>query len=232
MTIDAETAKGIARRFVQVMFVLLLQAAILFAAAGSVSWVWAWVYMGICVASLLINGAIMLRTGPETIAERGRFSETERWDKLVGGAWALALFLVVPLLAGLDTRFGWTQHLGPEWNVLGAALLSLGLGLAAWAMIANAYFSTAVRIQSDRGQRVCRAGSYRVVRHPGYLGFVLQSLGTPLILVSLWSLIPGIAAAVLMVVRTVLEDRFLRFRLSGYGEYAKEVRYRLVPRVW
>lgn len=232
MTLEPATAKGVAMRFGQVVFVLLLQATILFTAAGSVSWIWAWVYLGISVASLVINGTIMLRTSPETIAERGRLGKSERWDKLVSGAWALALFLVVPLSAGLDARFGWTRRLGPEWNVGGALLLSLGLGLAAWAMIANAYFSTAVRIQSERGHRVCRSGPYRVVRHPGYLGFVLQSLGTPLTLGSLGSLIPGIAAAVLMTVRTVLEDRFLQFRLPGYSEYAKEVRYRLVPRVW
>jgi protein-S-isoprenylcysteine O-methyltransferase Ste14 len=180
----------------------------------------------------VINGTIMLRTSPETIAERGRLQETERWDKLVGGAWGLALFLLVPLAAGLDARFGWTRQLSPKWNAGGAVLLACGLGLAAWAMIVNAYFSTAVRIQSDRGQTVCRSGPYRVLRHPGYFGFILQSLGTPLTLGSLWSLIPGIAAAVLMIVRTFLEDRFLQTRLPGYGEYVQEVRYRLVPGIW
>ena len=99
-------------------------------------------------------------------------------------------------------------------------------------MIGNAYFLTAVRIQSDRGHEVCQSGPYHIVRHPGYLGFILQSVATPLTLGSLWSLIPGIAAAVLMVVRTILEDHFLQTRLPGYGEYAKEVRYRLVPGVW
>jgi protein-S-isoprenylcysteine O-methyltransferase Ste14 len=99
-------------------------------------------------------------------------------------------------------------------------------------MIANAYFSTAVRIQSDRGQTVCRSGRYRFVRHPGYVGFTLQSLGTPLLLGSLWALIPGLMAAVLMVVRTSFEDPMLQAELPGYREYTQQVRYRLVPGVW
>jgi protein-S-isoprenylcysteine O-methyltransferase Ste14 len=232
MNIAPETAKGVARRFAQVTVVLVLQATVLFLAAGRLRWIWAWVYLGISLAVLLINGTIMLRTSPETIAERGRMEETQDWDKLAGRAWALALFLLVPLLAGLDMRFGWTRGLGLSWNVGGAVALFSGLGLASWAMAVNAYFSTAVRIQSDRGQTVCRAGPYRVVRHPGYLGFILQSIGTPLTLGSLWSLIPGIVAAVLMVLRASLEDRFLRSKLPGYREFAEEVRYRLVPGLW
>jgi protein-S-isoprenylcysteine O-methyltransferase Ste14 len=99
-------------------------------------------------------------------------------------------------------------------------------------MIANTYFSTAVRIQSDRGQTVCRTGPYRFVRHPGYVGFILQSFGTPILLGSTWALIPGVAAAAILVIRTSLEDRMLQAELTGYREYVQEVRYRLVPRIW
>ncbi len=79
---------------------------------------------------------------------------------------------------------------------------------------------------------MCRTGPYELVRHPGYLGFVLQSLGTPLTLGSLWSLIPGIAAGGLMIIRTSLEDRFLQAELPGYREFVEGVRYRLVPGIW
>jgi protein-S-isoprenylcysteine O-methyltransferase Ste14 len=110
--------------------------------------------------------------------------------------------------------------------------LAVGLGLGGWAMLANAYFSTAVRIQSDRGQTVCRSGPYRFVRHPGYVGFMLQSLGTPLLLGSSWALIPGITAVALMAIRTSWEDRMLQAELPGYPDYAQQVRYRLVPGIW
>ena len=99
-------------------------------------------------------------------------------------------------------------------------------------MITNAFFSTAVRIQTDRGHTVCRTGPYRLIRHPGYLGTVLQSIAIPILLGSSWALIPGVAAVALMVIRTTIEDRTLQAELAGYHDYAQEVRYRLVPRLW
>ncbi len=101
-------SSGILRRGLQVGSVFLVQAAALFAAAGSVGWLWAWVFLGICVASASVNSFIMLRKSPETIAERGRAKETRDWDKIVSGLWALLIFLAVPVISGLDARPGWT----------------------------------------------------------------------------------------------------------------------------
>jgi protein-S-isoprenylcysteine O-methyltransferase Ste14 len=228
-------ATGIAVRIGTVAFFVVMEAVILFAAAGRLDWTWAWVYLAICLGTLLINGTLMLRAGPETIetiAERGQPGETTTWDKAVSGLWALALYVLLPLVAGLDVRFAWTGDVAVASNIAGAAALVAGFGLAAWAMLSNAYFSTAVRIQTDRGQTVCRSGPYRLVRHPGYVGFILQSFGTALVLGSLLALVPGLCAAALMVLRTVLEDRFLQAELPGYQDYARDVRYRLVPGIW
>jgi protein-S-isoprenylcysteine O-methyltransferase Ste14 len=38
--------------------------------------------------------------------------------------------------------------------------------------------------------------------------------------------------AVFVLRRVVLEDRFVRAELPGYGEYAARVRYRLIPAIW
>jgi protein-S-isoprenylcysteine O-methyltransferase Ste14 len=70
------------------------------------------------------------------------------------------------------------------------------------------------------------------VRHPGYVGVMVQSLALPLLLGSLWALVPGGLAVLLMAVRTTLEDRMLRAELQGYVAYAQKVRYRLVPGIW
>jgi protein-S-isoprenylcysteine O-methyltransferase Ste14 len=223
---------GIFKRIGTVTIFIVMIAAILFLAAGRLNWIWAWVYLGICLVSVLVNGAVMLRTSPETIAERSRSQETKDWDKLVGGLWAVAIYFALPLVPGLDLRFGWTQDLSVNWHVTGGVVLAIGLGLSAWAMIANAYFSTAVRIQSDRGHTVCQTGPYRFVRHPGYDGFILQSVSVPFLLGSLWALIPGITAAVIMIVRTSLEDRTLQAELPGYQDYVQIVHYRLVPGIW
>ena len=223
---------GILKRIGTIAVSFVLIAVILFLAAGRLSWTWAWVYLGICLVSVLINGPIMLRTSPETIAERGELKMTRKWDKIVSGLYALAMYFALPLVAGLDVRFGWARDISVAWHVASAVVFAVGLELSAWAMIANAYFSTAVRIQSDRGHTVCSTGPYRFVRHPGYVGFILQSISVPFLLGSLWALIPGITAMVLMIIRTSLEDRTLQAELPGYQDYVQDVRYRLVPGIW
>ena len=225
-------AAGIAARFLQIVIGIGLIAAILFLAAGQLNWLWAWVLLGIYLVSVLINSAFMLHTNPETIAERGRLKGMKDWDKVVGGLWGLAQWLLLPLMAGLDVRFGWTRELSTPWHVVGAVLFAAGLGLFGWAMITNAYFSTAVRVQTDRGQTVCSTGPNRFVRHPGYVGTILQSLGLPFLLGSLWALIPGITAVVLMIIRTALEDHTLQAELPGYREFVQKVRYRVIPGIW
>jgi len=223
---------GIIKRVVTVVIFMVLQAVILFVTAGRLNWSWAWVYLGICLAVLIVNGTIMLRTNLETVAERGQPGQTKDWDKLVGGLFGLFLYFVLPLVAGLDERFGWSGEPGIGWHIAGAVLLVAGLALAAWAMVANAFFSTAVRIQSERGHTVCKSGPYRFVRHPGYVGFILQSISTAILLGSWWALVPGGVAAALMILRTALEDRTLQAELPGYPDYVQEVRYRLVPGIW
>jgi len=222
----------IARRFAQIIVVLGTEAILLFLAAGRLDWTWAWVFLGISVLSLLINATFLLRTSPEVIAERGRPKEMKGWDKIVAGFYGLSEYLALPLVAGLDVRFGWTGEVGIAWHILGAVALVLALGFATWAMLVNAFFSTVVRIQTDRGQQVCRTGPYRFVRHPGYVGFILQSLAIPILLGSVWALIPGVAAAAILIIRTSLEDRTLQAELPGYRDYTQEVRYRLLPGVW
>ena len=104
--------------------------------------------------------------------------------------------------------------------------------LLTWSMASNAFFSTVVRIQDDRGHAVASGGPYRFVRHPGYVAAILFYLVTPLMLGSVWTFIPSVLMVLLFVVRTALEDRTLREELDGYWEYAQRVRYRLLPGVW
>jgi protein-S-isoprenylcysteine O-methyltransferase Ste14 len=224
-------AGGILARVLQIAVVFGVIGAVLFVAAGRLDWPWAWLMLGIYLASVAVNATAM-RHHPETVAERGRPAEMKRWDQVISGLWGLAQFLLVPLVAGLDERFGWTAELAAAWHLAGALAFAAGLALFGWAMVTNAYFSTVVRIQAERGHTVCRSGPYRWVRHPGYVGAILQSLAMPLLLGSAWALAPGVAAAALMTLRTALEDRTLQAELPGYREYAQEVRYRLVPGVW
>jgi protein-S-isoprenylcysteine O-methyltransferase Ste14 len=225
--------RAIMKRAVQVAVLLLFQAAILFLASGRLDWVMAWVYIGMYLVAIAINAPIMLRHSPETIAERAEVGENWKdWDKIIGGLFALSYFVFMLLVAGLDIRFGWTGDIPPAIQITGAVVFALGYALFSWAMISNAFFASVVRIQDDRGQTVCTTGPYQFVRHPSYLGAIFQSIAVPLMLGSLWSLIPGGFGAILLILRTALEDRTLLEELDGYEEYAQRVRYRLLLGLW
>jgi protein-S-isoprenylcysteine O-methyltransferase Ste14 len=192
----------------------------------------AWLYLCVYVVGIFVNGAFMLRVNPELIAERSRIGVgTKGWDKLIASSAVLLGWIFVPFVAGLDMRFGWSEL---PFNVQLAALVVnvLGFALTSWAMLTNAFFSCTVRIQEERGHVVVSEGPYRYVRHPGYVGFIVSGLVTPMVLDSLWALVPAALAASLLVFRTSLEDRTLREELPGYDEYAERVRYRLLPGVW
>ena len=136
------------------------------------------------------------------------------------------------VIAGLNVRFGWLPRMSLALQISGFLLFLLGWALGIWAMRSNLFFSKVVRIQRDRGQTVATGGPYQIVRHPGYVGASAQSLATPLILGSVWALIPGVLGVLLLIVRTVLEDKTLHEELDGYKEYAARVRHRLLPGLW
>jgi len=230
--VRSSLASGIVRRAVQVLGTIVWLWLVLFLGGGYLDWTAAWVYLGINLLVVVINAFFLFRTSPETIAERGKPKEIKTWDKWVSGLWFLGQYLLLPLVAALDLRFGWTKEYSMWWQALGALVYALALGLTSWALISNTYFSTAVRIQADRGQQVCRTGPYRYVRHPGYVGVLIQALSVPILLGSLWALLVAIPMLVLMLIRTSLEDRMLQNELEGYKEYAHEVKYRLIPGVW
>jgi protein-S-isoprenylcysteine O-methyltransferase Ste14 len=211
---------------------LAMFAASLLVPAGRLDWCAAWVYLGVFTAFMIANLVYLQRQNPELIARRARFGKgTKRWDVV----WSVLfgpLFLSVFVLAGLDAgRYGWSSMPGWLWLV-GFALFLPGAALFGRAMGENPFFEKTVRIQSDRGHRVVDTGPYRMVRHPGYLGFLGWILSTPLLLGSWWAFVPALLSIAGVVVRTALEDRTLNGELPGYADYAKRVRYRLVPGLW
>src|SRR5207249_4357953 len=100
-----------------------------------------------------------------------------------------------------------------------------------WAMI-NRFFSSVVRIQTERGHHVVTVGPYRYVRHPGYAGAIAGFLAGPVVLGSWWAIAAVVPIVAFVLWRTAAEDRFLREKLPGYADYAERVRYRLLPGVW
>lgn len=136
------------------------------------------------------------------------------------------------ITAGLDIRFHWSRGMGALAFILGVTVAVFAVVLIAWAMHCNRFFSSVVRIQRDRGHVVITSGPYRFVRHPGYTGFCMFTLATPLILNSRWAFIPATVTTAVTVLRTALEDRTLQNELEGYVAYVRRVKYKLVPVIW
>ena len=213
--------------------VLLLLAP--FLASGDWGWDLGWLYTGSMLLYTLLSRAIAIRLHPGFARERATASalqDTKSWDKWLVPLIALWLPLLAVLIAGLDQRLVWTADL-PAWvHWLGLALLVFGYSVGTWAMAVNAFFSSHVRIQKDRGHTVIRTGPYAYVRHPAYITGAIAMCGLPLLLDSLLAYPPIILLWLGIVLRTALEDKTLLAELPGYPEYAQQVRFRLIPGVW
>ena len=140
--------------------------------------------------------------------------------------------ILLYVCSGLDYRFKWTGNINIIINILGLVLSFSSSMLFTWSMISNKFFSTLVRLQTDRQHIVATGGPYKFVRHPGYVGYIIMSIATPIALGTLWGLVFSGITGLLLIVRTALEDNTLKKELAGYAEYTEKVKYRLVPLIW
>jgi protein-S-isoprenylcysteine O-methyltransferase Ste14 len=212
--------------------VLTLVVFVLCLLLPGIVWVRGWLFFVVVVTAVVVLSRYLRRVNPEVIAARAnRHKGTKAWDRWVLAAFIPAMASIYPLAALDDGRFHWSHV---AWWVcgIGYVLVLAGLAGVAWAESVNRHFEPTVRIQTDRDHTVVDTGPYAIVRHPGYAAAGLLCLGIPLALGSFWALVPGVVAYLVLVVRTVLEDRTLRAELPGYEGYAQRVRYRLVPGVW
>lgn len=203
-----------------------------FIIAGRSDYWQGWVFSVINLVGFLVL-AVLFSDKAELIRERVRPGPgTKWWDKLFF-VFYIPAYLAIIIVAGLDGgRYEWTRRMNIIVYVLSCVVYVAGYSIMFWAMWVNRFFSSTVRIQTERGHTVVQDGPYKYVRHPGYVGGILVVLSTPLTLGSFWGLIPSAFVVLLLVVRTYLEDVTLQKELNGYCEYAAKVRYRLLPRVW
>jgi protein-S-isoprenylcysteine O-methyltransferase Ste14 len=199
-------------------------------------WDWweAWVYAIISILGFVISRVLATRRNPDLIAERLRTTQhedTQPWDKQLAPFLGLGGVLVM-VVAGLDALLDWSPPYSLPVKIIALIVILLGYVLGSYALIENRFFSGVVRLQTDRGHQVVSSGPYRWIRHPGYAGAFLTYLATPLFLDSSWAFLPTVFVVILFIIRTNLEDRFLQDQLEGYRDYAKRVRYRLLPGVW
>jgi len=229
----AQTASP--RLWIRLVVAYLLVPAILLICGGDPGWWQAWIYFVLIITAGIGGRVWSEKRHPGLLAERQNIKSirnSKAWDKVLAPLMAVSIVFPMVIVAGLDHRYDWSPEF-PLWLiVIGFGLILLGYAFAAWAMAENRFFSTVVRIQTDREHVVCDSGPYRFVRHPGYAGSIAPLLGIVLALGSVWALIPAAVALIITVIRTVLEDRTLQEELPGYRDYAQRVRFRLIPGIY
>jgi protein-S-isoprenylcysteine O-methyltransferase Ste14 len=210
----------------------LLLFVLVFLPAGRLDWLPGWVFIAFLAVSYAIAILIMLRVNPAIFRARNRFQAgTKRWDLILVSLMCLGMVAEIPL-ATLDAgRMAWSAM--PTFIiVLGYVLLGAGIAVGTWAQAVNRFFEPGVRLQRERGQHVISNGPYAFVRHPGYVSAILVFAGLALSLGSWWALLPAGWASALLILRTSWEDALLHQELDGYADYARRVRFRLMPGIW
>jgi protein-S-isoprenylcysteine O-methyltransferase Ste14 len=140
----------------------------------------------------------------------GNLSPGEREDR--GNRWVIAALALLGLLAGYLPAFTdredlWTID-GDATRWLGVVLFAIGGVLRIWPVFVLGHrFSGLVAIQP--GHTLVTSGIYRVIRHPSYLGLLVNALGWGLAFRS----VVGVLLTILMIppllARIRAEERLL-----------------------
>lgn len=231
----AETEKRLTWQIiVQLILVIFIAPLIPMIVSGRWDWWQAWAYAIASSLAFIISRLIVNRVHPDLIQERSRFmqtKDTKPWDKFLAPLLGFGTIAIL-VVAGLDKYYAWTHASSLTANLIALFGILLGYCFSSWALVENRFFSGTVRIQTERGHYVINTGPYRIIRHPGYAGGLLGYIFIPLLLDSTWAFIPAMLLAIIMVIRTALEDKTLQTELHGYKEYAQKTRYRLFPGIW
>jgi protein-S-isoprenylcysteine O-methyltransferase len=121
---------------------------------------------------------------------------------------------------------------GLGMQIAGLLLVIAGVGLLSWARRSlSGQFTGHVQVQAQH--RLVQDGAYRLVRHPGYLGYLLLVFGVALGYSSLLSLAAGLALLLPgLVYRMDVEEKLLTETFGdAYRSYASHTK-RLIPGVW
>ena len=207
---------------------LVMVALLIFLLAGTVNFVKGWLLMGLLFGPMLIAGFVMLFKSPEFLAKRLDVKEKQSTQKGVIAVSGL-MFIAGFVVAGLDYRFGWSQMPAPV-TVIASVLFLIAYALYAEVMRENAYLSRTIKV--EEGQTVVDTGLYGIVRHPMYMASLLLFVMMPIVLGSWYALIVFAVYPAVIVVRLKDEEELLTRELSGYAEYKKKVKYRILPFIW
>jgi hypothetical protein len=142
------------KQWLGVMLAYLIIPMVLLVCGGDWGWWQAWVYSALVVVAGIGGRMWAEKRHPGLLAERQNYKnmpEVKSWDKVLAPLMSVSISFPLYIVAGLDHRFGWSPVF-PVWlNFIGFIMIASGYALAVWALAENPFFSSVVRIQTDRG---------------------------------------------------------------------------------
>ncbi|MGA2171832.1 MAG: isoprenylcysteine carboxylmethyltransferase family protein [Sedimentisphaerales bacterium] len=230
---DIKKKPSYPRMVIRAFVGIVLAWVAVFVLAGRLNYWQGWLVIVMYLVLMVTFTARFAKNNKELIQERFKPGPGVKWWDKIFLALYVPLAVSIILIAALDAgRFHWSSELPIFLYPLAFVLTLLSYCGVLWAMLTNKFFSSRVRIQTDRGHYVITEGPYRFVRHPGYAGIIVLLPAMALLLGSLYALIPAAVTIVLIIIRTYLEDITLQKELPGYSDYTKKTKYRLLPGLW
>ncbi|MCH5255439.1 MAG: isoprenylcysteine carboxylmethyltransferase family protein [Lachnospiraceae bacterium] len=206
----------------------VLLGVLIFLPAGTFYYWNAWLLMGILFVPMFFAGIVMMFRNPDLLKKRLNAKEKEDEQSLVIKLSGL-MFVLGFVTAGLNFRFQWI--ILPKWVSLAAAVVFLlSYLLYAEVLRENTYLSRTIEVQEN--QKVIDTGLYGIVRHPMYSVTILLFLSMPLVLGSLISFVIFLVYPAILSKRIRNEEEVLEKELTGYTEYKKKVKYKVIPFIW
>lgn len=222
------TAKLFIQAITKFLLGVILVGLLLFLSAGTLTFFYGWLFMGILFIPMFFAGIIMMFKNPDLLTSRLNAKEKQKEQSTIIKVSGL-MFLAGFIVAGLGVRFNW--YVLPLPVVIVAAVLFLiAYLLYAEVLRENTYLSRTIEVQEN--QKVVDRGLYGIVRHPMYSVTLLLFLTMPLVLGSIYSFLIFLVYPFIIAKRIKGEEEFLEKELSGYREYKQKVKYRLIPFIW
>lgn len=222
------TAKLFFNAITKFILGIVLVGLLIFLPAGSLSYIYGWVFMGILFIPMLFAGIVMMIKNPALLKSRLDAKEKQK-DQGIVIALSGVMFTLGFIVAGLSHRFGW-YTLPKTVVIIASVVFLLGYVIFAEVLRENTYLSRTIEVQEN--QSVVDTGLYGIVRHPMYSATLILFLSMPLILGSLYSFVIFLVYPFIIARRIKGEEKFLEEKLAGYKEYKQKVKYRLIPFIW
>lgn len=209
-----------------------IMGLVLFLSAGTLAWTAAWFYLVVSLIVGLAAGLWLAWTDPDLLAERMRLKAPEQPS---ADKWFMLVFLVVAVVwfvvIGLERRLR-APTMPLPLEAVGLVLYLASTLFVMWVFRENSFAAPVVKVQAERHHHVVSTGPYAFVRHPMYAGVMLYFIGTPLLIGSWWGLAMMPVFFLAFALRSRIEERTLMTGLPGYADYARSVRYRMLPGIW